>query len=116
MTSVAGVRGTVYRMNVHQDNSAVVKVYWGEVVVSSLSEKGAAAPAPPKMVSAPKKVSGPHPVSMAEWTYIVRSMQQIVINPDGSATKPFMFTIDADMNDWVRWNQSRDKGIEDQTR
>jgi len=28
-TAVAGVRGTLYRMNVNKNNSVVVKVYWG---------------------------------------------------------------------------------------
>jgi hypothetical protein len=46
---------------------------------------------------------------MEEWTYIVRSLQQINIRPDGSATKPFRFDIAADLNDWVKWNQERNK-------
>jgi len=46
---------------------------------------------------------------MEEWTYIVKAMQQIVVNPDGSTTKPFRFSPEADLNDWVRWNRERDK-------
>lgn len=46
-TAVAGVRGTIYRVNVEEDNSVLVKVYWGEVGVSSAPRKEAAeGPAP----------------------------------------------------------------------
>jgi len=118
-TAVAGVRGTVYRMNVHKDNSAEVKVYTGEVFVSSLSESRKKAEAiqkldQPKAVSGPKPIPGPRVVTRQEWTHIVRSMQQIIIRPDGSATKPFRFSLLADENEWVKWNRERDKKIKDQ--
>lgn len=118
-TAVAGVRGTVYRMNVHKDNSAEVKVYTGEVLVSSLSESRKKAEAiqkldGPKAVSGPKPIPGPRAVTRQEWTHIVRSMQQIIIRPDGSATKPFRFSVLADENEWVKWNRERDKKIKDQ--
>jgi len=112
-TSVAGVRGTIYRVNVEKDNSVLVKVYWGEVGVSSAPGKEAAeGPAPtmkPTKVLGPHPVAGPHPVSMEEWTYIVKSMQQIIIRPDGTPTKPMPFLAIEDINDWVRWNHERDK-------
>ncbi len=115
-TAVAGVRGTDFRMNVNNDDSAILKVYSGEVAVSS-PPKAMAAPTSgkftePSPVSGPHPVDGPKPVSMQEWTHIVQSMQQIIIKPDGTSTKPFRFTVDADMNDWVRWNQVLDKKIE----
>jgi hypothetical protein len=109
--AVAGVRGTTYRMNVNPDSSVVVKVYWGEVRVSS----------PPKKVDGPHKVSeptrveghhpveGPSPVSMQEWTYIVRAMHQITVLPDGTVSKPLRFDPKVDTDDWVRWNQMRDQ-------
>jgi hypothetical protein len=103
-------------MNVNKDNSAEVKVYYGEVLVKSLSESREKADAirkleKPKAVSGPKAVPGPRKVSMKEWTHIVRSMQQINIKPDGTATKPFRFSAVADENEWVRWNKRRDKGV-----
>ncbi len=117
-TAVAGVRGTVYRMNVNKDNSAEVKVYYGEVLVSSLSESKKKADAiqkleKPKAVSGPKPIPGPRAVTGKEWTHIVRSMQQIIIKPDGTATKPFRFSALADENEWVRWNRERDKEKKD---
>ena len=56
-----------------------------------------------------ENIAGPHPVSMEEWTYIVKSMQQIFIRPDGTPAKPMPFLAIEDINDWVRWNQERDK-------
>jgi len=116
-TAVAGVRGTVYRLNVNKDNSVTVKVYWGEVVVNS-QKKAIEAAQPGKIttptpVAGPHPVPGPHPVSMEEWTYIVKSLQQIDIRPDGTVTKPFRFDIKEDLNDWVRWNKQRDEMIGD---
>jgi hypothetical protein len=46
---------------------------------------------------------------MQEWTYIVQAMQQIVVYPDGTVSKPFRFDPEVDMDEWVRWNQNRDK-------
>lgn len=109
-TAVAGVRGTTYRMNVNPDQSAVVKVYEGEVLVKRRTEAAETA-APVKPLEAPKPIPGPRPVSMEEWVYLVRSLQQINIRPDGTATKPFRFDIRADENDWVRWNRARDEAV-----
>ena len=41
-TAVAGVRGTDFRMNLNADNSAVLKVYEGEVAVSKRTDAGVA--------------------------------------------------------------------------
>lgn len=108
-TAVAGVRGTTYRMNVNDDNSALVKVYEGEVEVSKRKEAAAAAPAAPPVFTKPVPVQGPRPVTMEEWVYLVGALQQITINPDGSAAKPFRFDIAADLNEWVQWNKLRDQ-------
>jgi len=111
-TAVAGVRGTTFRMNVNEDNSAVLKVYGGEVEVRKKTDKDDAQAAPP-IFTKPVPIKGPHPISMQEWVYIVKSLQQININPDGTATKPFRFDIKADLNEWVKWNQMRDSEVED---
>jgi len=111
-TAVAGVRGTTFRMNVNEDNSAVLKVYGGEVEVRKKTEKDDAAKAAPPIFTKPVPIKGPHPISMEEWVYIVKSLQQININPDGTATKPFRFDIKADLNEWVKWNQMRDSEVE----
>ena len=111
-TAVAGVRGTTFRMNVNEDNSAVVKVYDGEIEVKKKTEEDAGKKAAPPIFTKPVPIKGPHPVSMEEWVYIVKSLQQININPDGTAAKPFRFDIKADLNEWVKWNQMRDSEAE----
>ncbi len=111
-TAVAGVRGTTFRMNVNEDNSAVLKVYGGEVEVKKKTEEAADAQAAPPVFTKPVPIKGPHPVSMEEWVYIVKSLQQINISSDGIATKPFRFDIKADLNEWVKWNQMRDSEVE----
>jgi hypothetical protein len=111
--AVAGVRGTVYRVNVEDDKSAVVKVYDGSVYVANpprdtSSQEGMMTP--PHEVSGPHAVSPPyHEVSMEEWTAIVKAMQQITISPQGIPSKPQDFDPKADSDDWVKWNQERDK-------
>jgi ferric-dicitrate binding protein FerR (iron transport regulator) len=115
VNAVAGVRGTVYRVNVESDNSAMVKVYDGSVSVSG-NPKEAVKPA--SQFTAPVPVAGPsqvpppyHEVSMEEWTVIVKAMQQVTISPQGVASQPQDFTPQQDMDDWVKWNQERDKQL-----
>ncbi|MFH2066969.1 MAG: FecR domain-containing protein [Pseudomonadota bacterium] len=115
-TAVAGVRGTVYRMSVNEDSSAVVKVYYGEVLVSSKEQserqEGPQKVEGPKPIAGPHPIPGPHAVSREEWTHIVSSMQQIVIKSDGTASKPFRFSPEADEDAWVQWNKKRDEKID----
>ena len=110
--AVAGVRGTVYRMDVEGDQSAIVKVYDGEVRVAAAPRREQAAVSavgPPKPVSGPTVIEGPKTVSMEEWVFIVKSMQKIHITSDGQARKPEAFTESEDVDDWVKWNKIRDQ-------
>lgn len=116
VNAVAGVRGTTYRVDVAADNSAMVKVYDGSVNVSGIPSKEKDAAKPAGQFTAPVPVAGPqqvpppyHEVSMEEWTVIVKAMQQISISPQGVASKPQDFSPQQDMDDWVKWNQERDK-------
>jgi ferric-dicitrate binding protein FerR (iron transport regulator) len=113
--AVAGVRGTVYRVNVEEDKSALVKVYDGTVYVAKPPKeevKTGEGTTKPHEVSGPHKVTPPfHEVSMEEWTAIVKAMQQISISPQGVPSKPQNFDPQADSDEWVRWNQERDKDM-----
>jgi hypothetical protein len=111
--AIVGVRGTVFRMNVDLDRSAMVRVYRGSVAV----RKPHRIPAPGEpgsevqRVPGPTRVPGPHRVTMEEWIRIVEAMQQITVSPEGIPSKPRTFTMEEDLNDWVQWNLERDRQI-----
>ena len=111
--AVAGVRGTVYRMNVAEDKSALVRVYDGEVAVSAptqpLDKAEQGVGKKPTKIAGPKPVAGPHKITMEEWVVLVKAMQQVSIRADGTADKPREFTAQEDRDDWVDWNKQRDE-------
>lgn len=108
-TAVAGIRGTTFRVDANEDLSSLVKVYEGEVAVNSLPAESQDKVRKPKYISGPKEVPGPHEVSREEWSYIVKSWQQIAVSPEGIASKPVSFLPEEDKNEWVLWNQEMDK-------
>ena len=48
---------------------------------------------------------------MEEWHVIVKSFQQVSISPQGVASQPKDFDPKTDADDWVKWNQERDKDV-----
>jgi len=121
--AVAGVRGTVFRVNIDRDKASVVKVYNGAVAVSNspFFANAGAAPDPSDAISPIKKdrkLLAKNPfeqVSKKEFEQIVAQMMQVTVRADGSMEKATAFTMDQDKVDeaeaeWVNWNMSCDTG------
>jgi len=108
--AIVGVRGTVFRLNLLADRSAMIRVYRGKVAV----RKPQRIPAPGEpgsqiqRVPGPTRVPGPHRVTVEEWIRIVEAMQQITVSAEGIPSKPRTFSMEEDLNDWVQWNLERD--------
>jgi len=112
--AVAGVRGTVYRVNAEEDKSAIVKVYDGTVSVEGIPREKEIQPSPPPPVPVPGPHAVPppyHEVTMEEWHVIVRSFQQVTVTPEGKPSEPTDFKPQEDMDEWVKWNLERDKKV-----
>jgi len=113
---VAGVRGTVYSMDVLPDSSARIKVYKGKVAVSNeplksrMEQKQGMGKV--KEVPGPHQVAGPHKVNLEQWLVIVKAQQEMWINKVGKyRVKSFSIKKDMEKDEWVKWNMERDNKI-----
>lgn len=116
--AVAGVRGTVFRVNVDRDEATVVKVYNGAVAVAAPligSDSGtpdATGPIDPNR----KPINNPFTqVDVATFEKLLGKMMQVRIAKGQTiqSAAPEAFTADDDTKaepEWVRWNSDRDAG------
>lgn len=116
--AVAGVRGTVFRVNVDRDEATVVKVYNGAVAVAApliASSDSTSNPTGP-INNDRKPIAAPFSeVSKKDFEHILGKMMSIRIPKGGavSASAPVTFTPEEDTKEepeWVRWNSDRDAG------
>ncbi|MFC1628276.1 FecR domain-containing protein, partial [Gemmatimonadota bacterium] len=110
-TVLAAVRGTVFRIDVPDLNSTVLRVYEGEVEV-----KPNLAPPPGeggmREVVAPREIAPPSEVSAQQWMEIVSANQQLSFT---RGEKPVITDFDPEADaqlDWVQWNRERDEGLD----
>lgn len=115
--AVAGVRGTVFRVNVERDEATVVKVYNGAVAVAAPMLSVSEEPTPPGPIDPNRKpIAAPFSeVSKKEFEHLLGKMMQIRISKGGSVAQaaPAPFTEEEDAKaepEWVRWNAARDAG------
>ncbi len=116
--AVAGVRGTVFRVNVDKDEATVVKVYNGSVAVGGAPAflKGDDAECKANPIKCNRKEIAPpmHEVDVKQFEHLLGQMMQVRIGKEGaSAAVPTTFTTEEDTKDepeWVRWNNARDSG------
>lgn len=100
-TAVVGVRGTVFNVKTAADRSADILVYEGLVGVG-----------PPLIIEGgPKEeIKWPVEVSEKKWEEIILTrLQKLHIYPDGTPGKPESFEPAREEDEWVRWNQERDR-------
>jgi hypothetical protein len=117
--AVAGVRGTVFRVNVEKDEATVVKVYNGSVAVGgapAFIDSAADKDCKDNPIKCGRKqIAAPfHEVSADQFEHILGQMMQVRVGKDGAkAATPSSFTAEDDAKaepEWVRWNTSRDAG------
>jgi len=114
-TAVAAVRGTVYRMSVSDDQTTKIAVYSGEVAVDNkpivkfMEQKKAKAGGKQGEIEGPSQIAGPSEVTLEQWVQIVKAQMEITIHPDGTYDIVNFNPIIDSQDEWVRWNQERDK-------
>ena len=120
--AVAGVRGTIFRVNTDRDKATVVKVYQGAVAVSNnpfFAEKGDSATAGSGLGrgSDVKQIAPPfQQVSKKEWEQVVGRMMEVRVGADGKMADASRFDADKDKvedPEWVNWNLACDIGAKD---
>jgi hypothetical protein len=116
-TAVAGIRGTVFRMDVGDDTGTDVAVYEGKVAVgpgAALKKADSAAVTDTSArheVQGPGEVEGPKEVTLREWLTIVAG-QQIRVERSG-VFKTWQFDQSKDSTDtWVKYNLERDSAMD----
>jgi hypothetical protein len=115
----AGVRDTVWRMNVDADQSTLIRVYEGTVEVYHPFVKPDYKPEEggfkaPREVRGPQEVPRPYgEVTKEQWEQIVLTqMMQVTVPAVGKPEAPTPFRLEEDQGEeWVRWNQQRDRQI-----
>lgn len=106
-------------MNVAPDKSTLIRVYEGTVEVYNPFVKPDYKPEEggfkaPREVRGPQEIPRPYEeVSKEQWEEIVLTqMMQVTVPAVGRPAKPTPFSAEDDQKEeWVRWNQKRDKAI-----
>jgi len=117
--SAAAITGTNFRMTRNGDLTQM-KVYHGEVKIANSKiglVDGNAKPVKqfnldnPKEISGPKEIEGPKEITLKEWIYVVKNMQQITFDKKGNVVSAGDFSAQdkTETTDWVRWNKIRDR-------
>ena len=112
-TALSGIRGTVYSIDVLANSDTRFKTYSGSIDVWNPCERPTGDMMPPKKVSGPVPVAGPHPVGMKEWTSIILTKhQQLVVTRQGPLKKEAFDPLKDRDDAWVKWNVERDQDLE----
>ncbi|MCP4501033.1 MAG: FecR domain-containing protein [Deltaproteobacteria bacterium] len=115
--AVAGVRGTIFRLDTDKDQATVIKVYDGSVAVSNspfFANKGKSAEATtPFDPKGRKEIATPfQEISKKDWEQLVGRMMQVRISANGQMSSAMAFNHEEDKaedTEWVNWNEACDK-------
>lgn len=112
--AAAAITGTVLRMGVNKDSTTELKVYKGEVRISNAVAKPMnieQQTGKPIEVPGPHVIPGPKEVSFEEWFYIIKDMQKITVNRNGTVQYMGQFSLkdEEEQSEWVKWNLQREK-------
>lgn len=114
-SAVAGVRGTVFRVDLDEE-ATVIKVYAGAVAVRNIpvyanqeavdaARNGAAPAGRPR-----RQVQGPRQVNAQQWEEIIaKELTGVRVERSGQMKKVALEMNDELQNAWVAWNVERDK-------
>lgn len=104
--AVAGVRGTIFRVEADSAKAVLVKVYAGAVAVVGQSMPLAQGPKKP---SERKQVPGPKQVGKQQWEKLVSAMMQVRVSAAGVPEEPTRFAEADEVQDaFALWNRQRD--------
>lgn len=107
-TVLAAVRGTIFRFDIPDSLTTMLRVYQGEVEVrENPTPPGGALPE----VGPPQEVAPPAEVSAQQWLELVTANQQLIFT---YGQDPVISEFDPNQDaqlDWVAWNQQRDAAI-----
>lgn len=110
--AVAGVRGTVFRVDADKKKSVMVKVYDGTVAVVG-RPVAATTGAPPQKGGERVQVPGPQAVDKKQWEKIVGAMMQVKVSAAGEVSEPTQFSEADEAKDaWAAWNRERDSALQ----
>ncbi len=105
--AVAGVRGTIFRVDTDQSKAVLVRVYAGAVAVAGNNPIPMAQPNKGER----KQIAGPQLVSQSQWEKVVGAMMQVKVSAKGEPSEPTKFSEAEESKDtWATWNKARDNG------
>jgi len=103
---------STFRIGVYADKSTILKVYRGSVYIHSPdTSKDMKRKASKNQIESQPGLEQRRGRVKKRWSYFVKPMHQILVRPDGTASKPFRFMRKPDTNQWVLWNQQLDKEV-----
>ena len=111
--ALSGICGTVYSIDILPNSDTRFRTYSGSINVWNPCQRPTGDMMPPKKVSGPVPVPGPHPVGRKEWASIIlQKHQELVVTKQGPSKKE-AFDPSADKDDtWIKWNVERDQDLE----